>query len=152
MRPSDHTSRRAVLAGAAAGLTALALPAAHAEEADMLAAIRSFTGGATPQPGRVRIDVEPLVENGNSVSVGVSVASPMTEADHVTALALFNEKNPLPEVAVFHLSPRSGVARVDTRIRVATTQHLMAVARLSDGSFWSDRREVIVTIAACTED
>ena len=142
-------SRRAALAGL--GAVVLVRPA-RAESADMDAAIRAFAGGAEVRTGKVTLDVAPLVENGNSVSVAVSVDHPMTEAAHVTTIAIFNEKNPQPGVATFHLNPRSGRAWVATRMRMATTQHLTAVARLSDGTFWADRREVIVTIAACTEE
>jgi sulfur-oxidizing protein SoxY len=145
-------TRRAVLAGASASVVMLAVPATRAEEPDMQRAILAFTGGAEPKTGRVKLDVAPLVENGNSVSLALEAESPMTQADHVTQLALFTEKNPLPEVAVFHLGPRAGIARVETRIRVATTQHLVAIARMSDGGFWQERREVIITIAACTEE
>jgi sulfur-oxidizing protein SoxY len=135
----------------AGGAALIALPAS-AEPADMEAAIKTFTGGKPMTTGRVKIDITPLVENGNSVSCGVAVESPMTAADHVKRIALFNEKNPQPEVAVFHLNPRCGQARVDTRIRLATTQHLVAVAEMSDGSLFSDKLEVIVTIAACLEE
>jgi sulfur-oxidizing protein SoxY len=99
----------------------------------------------------VKIDAPPLVENGNSVSVTVSVDSPMTPADHVTSIHIFNEKNPQPNVANFHLGPRSGRASVSTRIRLADTQKIVAVAKLSDGSCWSASAELIVTIAACIE-
>ena len=93
-----------------------------------------------------------MVENGNAVSIEVAVDHPMLPGNFVTDIAIFNEKNPLPGVAVFHLTPRAGRAHVITRMRLATSQHVTAVARLSDGSFWSDAREVIVTIAACTEE
>lgn len=142
-------SRRAVMAGAAVGLI---IRPAQAELAEIEAAIRAFAGGAEVRNGKVTLDVAPLVENGNSVSVAVSVDHPMTAEAHVTTIAIFNEKNPQPNVATFHLIPRSGRAWVATRMRMATTQHLTAVARLSDGTFWADRREVIVTIAACTEE
>jgi sulfur-oxidizing protein SoxY len=145
-------TRRAVLAGASASVATLAISSVRAEEAGMQRAILAFTGGVEPKAGRIKLEVAPLVENGNSVSLALEADSPMTQADHVTELALFTEKNPLPEVAVFHLGPRAGIARVETRIRVATTQHLVAVARMSDGGFWQDRREVIITIAACTEE
>jgi sulfur-oxidizing protein SoxY len=151
--PASHgQTRRAVLAGASASVALLAIPSARAEEAQMRRAILAFTGGVEPKAGRVKLDVAPLVENGNSVSLALEAESPMTQADHVAELALFTEKNPLPEVCVFHLGPRAGLARVETRIRIATTQHLVAVARMSDGGFWQDSREVIITIAACTEE
>ncbi|MDF2995466.1 MAG: sulfur oxidation protein SoxY [Xanthobacteraceae bacterium] len=114
--------------------------------------IRDFTDGAPVQAGRVVLSVPPLVENGNAVGVTVTVESPMTLSDHVRRIALFNEKNPQPDIAVFHLGPRAGRARVATRIRLATSQTMVAVAELSDGSFWSARANVIVTLAACIED
>ena len=76
----------------------------------------------------------------------------MTAADHVKAIAIFNEKNPQPHVAVFHLGPRAGKASVATRIRLADSQKVVAIAEMSDGSCWSDTQDVIVTIAACLED
>jgi sulfur-oxidizing protein SoxY len=148
-----HPDRRRVFLALAGGAALAALPAA-AETADMEAAIKAFTGGKPTTAGRVKIDITPLVENGNSVSCGVAVESPMTEADHVKRIALFNEKNPQPEIGVFHLNPRcgvGGVARVDTRIRLATTQHLVAVAEMSNGALFSEKIEVIVTLAACLE-
>jgi sulfur-oxidizing protein SoxY len=115
-------------------------------------AIRSFTGGAVVREGRVKFDISPLVENGNAVPVTVEVESPMTERDYVRRIALFNEKNPQADVAIFHLSPRCGRARVSTRIRLATSQTVVALAETSDGTFWESRANVIVTLAACIED
>lgn len=115
-------------------------------------AIRSFTGGAAVREARVKFEISPLVENGNAVPVSIEVESPMTAADHVRRIAIFNEKNPQADVVVFHLSPRSGRARVSTRIRLATSQTVVALAETSDGSFWSAKANVIVTLAACIED
>ncbi|WP_068879274.1 SoxY-related AACIE arm protein [Phenylobacterium sp. CCH12-B4] len=114
--------------------------------------MRRFADGARIQPGRVRLEVPPLVENGNAVGVTVRVDSPMTAADHVRRIALFNDKNPQPDMAVFHLGPRAGRAHVSTRVRLATSQAIAAVAELSDGSFWSAEANVIVTLAACIEE
>jgi sulfur-oxidizing protein SoxY len=149
-------TRRIVLAGAAAfpaaGLLSLGvITPARAERDAMEAAIRQFAGEAAIRPGRVKLEIPPLVDNGNSVTLNVAVESPMTESDHVEAVAIFNEKNPQPNVAVFHLGPRSGRASVQTRIRLATSQQLVAVAQMSDGSFWQDSADVIVTLAACLE-
>ena len=108
-------------------------------------------GEATPRKGRVHLDIPPLVENGNAAPVTLTVESPMTAADHVKAIALFNEKNPQPNVAVFHLGPRAGRARIETRMRLATSQTVTAIAAMSDGSFWIDQAQVIVTLAACIE-
>jgi sulfur-oxidizing protein SoxY len=141
-------TRRLVLLGAA-GL-GLATPAA-ASPAVMDQAIRALVGAATVKRGKVKLEVPPIVENGNTVPLTVAVDSPMTEADHVAAIHIFNEKNPQPYVAVFALGPRAGKAAVSTRIRLADSQQVVAIARLSDGSFWSDSADVVVTLAACAE-
>lgn len=148
---TEPDRRRLLHAGA--GLVALVLVRpARAEPEAMARAIAAFTGGVTPVAGKVTLDIAPLVENGNAVGVEVRVDQPMTGANPVTDIALFTEKNPQPEVAVFHLSPRAGRAHVTTRMRLATSQHVTALARLADGSCWLETREVIVTIAACTEE
>jgi sulfur-oxidizing protein SoxY len=118
----------------------------------MQAAIRGWVGDAPISDGRVHIDIAELIDNGNAVPVTLTVASPMTVEDHVTSLALFAERNPLPEVVAFTLGPRAGKAEVATRIRLATSQQLVAIARLSDGSCWRHSVKVIVTLAACIED
>jgi sulfur-oxidizing protein SoxY len=151
MNPHRLDRRTVLIALGGAAVLALS-PSAHAETADMEAAIKAFTGGKQIAPGRVKLDVSPIVENGNSVSVGVDVDHPVTAEAHVKRIAFFNEKNPQSDVAIFHLNPRCGSNRVATRIRLATTQNLAAIAELSDGTFWMDKVEVIVTIAACTEE
>jgi sulfur-oxidizing protein SoxY len=123
----------------------------HATPDTLAAAIRSFTGDSTPAQGRVRIDIAELVENGNAVPVSLTVDSPMSATDHVQRLALFTERNPQPEVAVFHLSRFSAQARVSTRMRLATSQRLVAVAQMNDGRYWQHAVDVIVTMAACVE-
>ena len=125
---------------------------AQATPASMASAIRQVVGEAVVQPGKVQLEVPPLVENGNTVSLTVSVTSPMTAADHVKSIHIFNEKNPQPNVAEFHLGPRAGRALVSTRIRLADTQSIIAIARMSDGALWSAKADVIVTLAACVED
>jgi sulfur-oxidizing protein SoxY len=144
------TTRRKVLLGGAGLLSVVLVRPAFAAP-DMQSAIRDFIGEATARPGKVKLDIPPLVENGNAAPVTLTVDSPMTPAQHVKAVALFNEKNPQPNVAVFHLGPRAGRARIETRMRLATSQKVTAIAALSDGTFWSDTAEVIVTLAACIE-
>jgi sulfur-oxidizing protein SoxY len=144
--------RRDVLAfGVAFAGSAMARPALAQQPDELAAAIADFAGGAPVRPGRIKLEVAKLVDNGNVVPVSANVDSPMTPADHVTAIAIFNEKNPQRDVARFTLGPRAGKASVSTRIRLATTQKLVAVARMSDGSVWSDTEEVIVVLAACIE-
>src|SRR5215470_3889314 len=151
-----HPSRREFLvtAGAAAlasGLVISVTPA-HATPETMKDAIRKVVGTAKVTPGRVKLELPPLSENGNTVPLTVSVESPMTPAAHVKAIHVFTELNPQPEVATFRLGPRAGRARVATRIRLANTQTVTAIGELSDGSFWSATAAVVVTLAACLED
>jgi len=151
----DAGRRRFLITGAGlAGLAALPLITtreAAATPAAMAAAIREVTGEAPVRTGRVRLDVPPIVENGNTVPMTIAVDSPMTAEDHVKAIHVFNEKNPQPYVASFRLGPRAGRARVSTRIRLADSQQVVAIAELSDGSLWQASTDVIVTIAACVE-
>ena len=144
------TRRRILLAASAIGLASF-VPAAGATEEAMAGAIRDLTGEAPLAPGKVKLELPSIVENGNTVPLTVSVESPMTEADHVESIHIFNQKNPQPYIAAFHLGPRAGKASVATRIRLADSQKVIAIARLADGSFWSDSVDVIVTLAACAE-
>jgi sulfur-oxidizing protein SoxY len=150
LQSAAPTRRLILLAAAGFGLTSLAAPAA-ATSAAMEEAIRALTGEAAINRGKVKLELPPIVENGNTVPLTVSVESPMTEADHVASIHIFNQKNPQPYVAAFHLGPRAGRAAVSTRIRLADSQQVVAIARLGDGSFWSDSADVIVTLAACAE-
>jgi sulfur-oxidizing protein SoxY len=127
------------------------LPSATAATDELAAAVAAFAGGAKVSPGKVKLDIAELVDNGNVVPITVTVDSPMTAASHVKTIAVFNEKNPQRDVAKFTLGPRYGKPSVSTRIRLATTQKLVAVAQLSDGSYWSHTADVIVTLAACIE-
>lgn len=115
-------------------------------------AIRKVVGSAPLKEGKVKLDVPPLIDNGNAVPLAVEVESPMTEADHVKAVHIFTERNPQPNVLTAHLGPRAGKARVATRARIADTGTVMAVAQMSDGSFWSHSVRVIVTLSACLEE
>jgi len=151
-RTRREPSRREALAVGVGLAATLVVRRAEATPAEMEEAIRAFAGEAEVRPGKVKLDVPLLVENGNSVPVTVTVDSPMTASDFVKRIGIFNEKNPQPNVANFHLGPRAGRASVATRIRVADTQKLTAVAELSDGTFWSGSAEVIVTLPACAEE
>ncbi len=115
-------------------------------------AVGVFTAGAPVVAGNIRFDIDALVENGNTVPVEVEVASPMTALDHVKRIGIFNERNPVADMIVVRLSPASGRARVAARLRLSTTQTVMAVAELGNGSFVGAAAEVIVTLAACVED
>jgi sulfur-oxidizing protein SoxY len=154
--PQAQPTRRTVMI-AAAGAGALgAAPfflvrRAEATPEMMKAAIQKVIGEAPVRKGKVTLDIPPLVENGNSVAMNVSVDSPMTDKDHVKAVHVFNEKNPQPNIISVHFGPRAGRAQFSTRIRLADSQSVLAIAEMSDGSLWSDTADVIVTIAACLE-
>jgi sulfur-oxidizing protein SoxY len=153
----DESTRRQFLgfAGSAAVLGTVPLvtprPAA-ATSATMASAIRTVVGEAVLRTGKVKLEVPPLVENGNTVPMMVSVTSPMTPADHVVSIHVFNEKNPQPNMGNFYLGPQAGRAQVSTRIRLADSQKIVAIAKMSDGSFWSATADVVVTLAACTDE
>lgn len=149
-------TRRAVLAGAAGAAALAAAPLLTVRRAEatpdmMKEAIRKVIGEASVTKGKVTLDIPPLVENGNTIAMSVAVDSPMTAKDYVKAVHVFNEKNPQPDIISVHLGPRAGKAAFSTRIRLADSQNVVAIAEMSDGSFWSDTVEVIVTIAACLE-
>jgi sulfur-oxidizing protein SoxY len=155
--PPMHATRRTFLKGSASLAGGLALvplvsasPARATPEA-MKAAIKAVVGEASLRPGKIKLDMPPLVENGNSVTILVTVESPMTKADHVRAIHVFNEKNPQPNVVSFFIGPRAGRAAVSTRIRLADSQTVVAIAEMSDGTFWRAEADVVVTIAACLE-
>lgn len=131
---------------------AISVRPADATPETMAAAIRTVTGGANVQTGKVKLDIPPLVENGNSVPMTVSVTSPMTPTDYVKSIHVFNEKNPQPNLGNFYLQQRAGRAQISTRVRLADSQKITAIAKLSDGSFWSTTADVVVTLAACTEE
>ena len=143
-------NRRSFLA--ASGGTALATvlpPAAWASPQDADQAIREIFGDRPIHEGRVSVQLPPIAENGNSVSVSISVDSPMTEADHVRQIAIISPRNPIATVAQFYLGPYAGRADVSTRVRLAGTQTLRVIAEMSDGTLWSGKASTYVTLAAC---
>ena len=150
------TSRRDFLiaAGSLAGGAGLGSAAggARATPVAMQEAIRKVVGETPVRRGRVKLDVPPLIDNGNAVPLSVAVESPMTPADHVKAIHVFTEKNPLPNVVSVFLGPRAGRATMSTRVRIADTQTVTAIAEFSDGSCWSDSASVVVTLSACLEE
>ena len=148
--------RRRVLVGIIGFLSSLFLPLfkvrpAYAIPEKLASLIREATGGRMPQIGRVKLKLPALAESGNSVRLNVKVASPMTPEAYVKQIYIFSEKNPRPIIARFSLGPRAGRAEVNTRIRLAGTQQVVAVAIMNDQSTWMAATEVVVTAAACVE-
>lgn len=149
--------RRRALAGLAAGAGLLVLRPVAAQGSgvpagtQLAAAMAAFAAGQPVRSGRVTLEIATLVDNGNVVPVAIAVDSPMTEAEHVREIALFTDRNPQHEVLRCSLGPRAGRARVATRMRLATSQRVAALARLSDGSVWMGAVDVVVALAACLE-
>lgn len=134
----------------AGGLLCARLAAAQ-ENPQRAALLREVTGGAAVNTGRVSVDTPPLADNGHSVPLRVLVDSPMTADNHVRRITLLAERNPRPVVASFVLGPHSGRAEIATRIRLADIQDVLALAQLSDGSWWMGGAHVVVTELACLE-
>jgi sulfur-oxidizing protein SoxY len=146
-------SRRETLSAlaGAAFVASIRLEPAQATPDSMKQAIRNVVGEAKINKGKVTIDVPVLVDNGNTVPLSIDVESPMTAADHVKAIHVFNELNPQPNVISAEFGPRAGRAKLSTRFRLADTQTVVAIAEMSDGSFWSASADVVVTLQACLE-
>lgn len=150
---NTHVNRRQVMAIGAGALAAAAgaLPSvpAFAAQNDAAELIKKFTGGKDPAKGKVKLDLPEIAENGNTVPMTVSVESPMTKESYVEKVLVVADGNPRGGVVTFHFTPASGMAEANTRIRLAQTQNVTAVAKMSDGSFYSDSKQVKVTIGGC---
>lgn len=146
----DRTRRLCLGLSMGLGMTLILRPAGATPEA-LRAAIAGFAAGTPVQRGRIVLEITPLVENGNAVPISIKVDSPMTADDHVREIALFTEQNPQHEVLHCRLGPHSGRAELATRIRLATSQRIVALVRMSDGSCWQTCADVVVTLAACVE-
>ena len=144
--------RELMAAGAlasAAVMTGFSTRALANEEETADDAINAFAGGAEVKTGRVELGTPEIAENGNTVPIEISVESPMTADDHVTDVIIVADGNPRPGVATFKFTQMSGEAEASTRIRLAKTQNVIAVAKMSDGSFYMDKKAVKVTIGGC---
>jgi sulfur-oxidizing protein SoxY len=145
-------TRRTFVAGTSAVVAAVALPRSSQASPDTMAAtLKSILGTTTATEGRVKLEIPELAENGNSVPLTITVDSPMTAADHVKTIYILSPENPLPDVARFHLGPRSGRAKVSTSVRLATSQRLMVLAVMANGTAWTTGKDVIVTMSACID-
>jgi len=148
MRSTLNRRQTLALGLGAIGVPVLGGSIAHAKN-DADEAIKKFTGGKTPTQGKVKLDLPEIAENGNTVPMTVTVESPMTEQSHVTEVLVVANENPRSGVVTFHFSPASGVAEANTRIRLASTQDVIAVAKFKDGSFYMASKQVKVTIGGC---
>ncbi len=151
MMTSSFNRRQALTIGAgAAAFVALGLPATPAfAKNNVDEVVGKFTGGKTPTAGRVKLDMPEIAENGNTVPMTVSVESPMTAESYVSDVLVVADGNPNAGVVTFHFSAAGGIAEANTRIRLATSQNVTAIAKMSDGSFYSATKAVKVTIGGC---
>lgn len=147
-----HMSRRAALA-LGAGSAAITLVGwnggAGATPQAAAADIAKFTAGATPEKSKISIELPEIAENGNTVPLSFSVDAPMTATDYVSEVLVVSEGNPNPGVATFRFTPLSGKAEASTRIRLATTQNIVVVAKTNGGKFYTAQKLVKVTIGGC---
>jgi sulfur-oxidizing protein SoxY len=150
---TTNMNRRQALAysAGAAAVAIIGLPfgAAFAAVEDTEKRIMDFTGGKTPEAGKITLTAPEIAENGNTVPISVSVESAMTDGDMVQSVMILAEGNPNPEVATFNFTALSGTAAATTRMRLAKTQNVIAVAKMADGSVFMDKKEVKVTIGGC---
>jgi sulfur-oxidizing protein SoxY len=137
-------------AGAAlAGAAVLQPGPAHADASETEKRIADFAGGKAPGTGKITLTAPEIAENGNTVPIAVKVDSAMAGDDMVDAVMILAEGNPNPDVATFHFTAMSGAAEATTRMRLAKTQNVIALARMADGSVYMDKKEVKVTIGGC---
>ena len=147
--------RRGFLAGLA-GVIALPATWSAGVYAQQLRPLEPFllalTKGVPVRKGRVSLELPQLADNGNAVLLKVSVESPMSATDHVKSIHLISNRNPVAEMASFYLGPRTGRAQIVTRVRLAGSQTVTAVAALSDGTFWMDSAPIVVTLSSCMDE
>ncbi len=144
------TRREAITLGSAAGGVLMFVPgSAFAKVEDAMAVMMKFTGGKKASDGKITLEMPEIAENGNTVPLSISVESPMTADNYVKRVIIISEGNPRPEVVTFNFTHRSGVAEASTRMRLAKTQNVVAVAEMSDGSLHMTKRQVKVTIGGC---
>jgi sulfur-oxidizing protein SoxY len=122
-----------------------------AKKPEAMEAIAKIIGSNSVRDGRVKLVIPPLVESGNLVVIKLSIESPMTANNYVKAVHVVSEANPFPNIFTAYFTPRSGRAELTTRVRLADSQRVWAIAQMSDGSFWRGYADTLVTLSACTE-
>lgn len=134
------------------GLSSWITPfSATAKKPEAMEAIAKIVGSNMVKDGRVKLVIPPLVESGNLVVLKVAIESPMTASDYVKAVHIISEENPSPNIFVAYFTPRSGRAELTTRVRLADSQRVWAIAQMNDGSYWRGYADTSVTLSACTE-
>ncbi len=149
MRTLSRRQTLALGAGSAAFTMTVELQPLAATPKQAQAEIAKFTGGKAAAKGKISIDLPEIAENGNTVPLAIAVASPMTAEDHVTELLVVADDNPFPKLVTFHFTPMSGRAEASTRVRLAATENVIVVAKTSTGNFFTEQKQVKVTIGGC---
>ena len=145
-----HLNRRSLLALSSGAVMIAVTPLiSFAAQADLERAQQELFGDIGVTEGRVTVKLPPIAENGYSVPLSVEIDSPMTDTDYVKRVVILSPRNPLPLIAQYNFTPRSGRARIDARIRMSGTQAIQAIAEMNDGTLWSGSQETVVTLAAC---
>lgn len=148
--PNASSRREALRLAAVTAVAATIAPRlASADTAAVEAEIKKLYGDRKAGSGKLKIDVPQIAENGLVVPINIEVESPMTDKDHVKTVHVFADGNPLPGIASFSFTPACGKAAASTRMRLAQTQNIVAIAEMADGSLYSAKTEVKVTIGGC---
>jgi sulfur-oxidizing protein SoxY len=138
-----------VASGTAVAVATVAPSVSLAKPEDVTAEIKKLYGDKPLTPGKIKLDLPTIAENGLVVPLNFEVESPMTEKDHVKVVHFWADGNPNPNIASFRFTPMSPKAAAQIRIRLAQTQYIVAVAEMSDGKLYTARKEVKVTIGGC---
>ncbi len=150
LRSVEHTRRETLTLAAIAGLVAALAPRmAFADEKAVAAEISKLYADKKMESGKIKLDVPEIAENGLVVPVNVEVESPMTDTDYVKAVHIFADGNPLPGVVTYRFTPACGKASASTRMRLAQTQNIVCVAEMSNGTLYTTKSNVKVTIGGC---
>ncbi|BAM90391.1 putative sulfur oxidation protein SoxY [Bradyrhizobium oligotrophicum S58] len=138
-----------LLGGGFVALTVMPMAANAEPSNDAAELIKTFTGGKEAAKGKITLDLPEIAENGNTVPLALSVESPMTPDNYVKEVLFVADGNPNAGVATLMFTPMSGKAEASIRIRLAQTQNVIAIAKMSDGSLFTERKTVKVTIGGC---
>ena len=150
LRNAEHTRRETLTLAAIAGFTAMLTPRmSFADEKAVAAEIAKLYGDKKLESGKIKLDVPEIAENGLVVPVNVDVESPMTDVDYVKAVHIFADGNPLPGVVTYRFTPACGKASASTRMRLAQTQNIVCVAEMSNGTLYTTKSNIKVTIGGC---
>jgi sulfur-oxidizing protein SoxY len=145
-------TRRRVLQGAGALVVVTCLPVRAADtELPAIPAMAAYLAGRVPRHERLRLDLPRLADNGLGVPMRITVAGPFAPGPFVRSIRLFSEINPVPDMAVFDFPFPQERVEIDSRIRLAGTQRVAAIAEMTDGRVYAAAMEVVVTLAGCMD-